>query len=251
MMKWERVAGMRVYYFSRQRLWRGFWLAVLSFSLLAWGYWYNQSLQALPAASLPIYQGSGREKEVALTVNVFWGEEYLPQMLSILEKERVKATFFIGGQWAEQFPALTRTIYKKGHEIGSHGYAHPHPDQLSVSDNLQDIRRAEEILVKITGERPRLFAPPYGEHGQPVLQAASEAGYRTILWSVDTVDWQRPEARVIIERVLGKVHNGAIILMHPTAPTVEALPVIIEELKSRGYRLVTVSQLLNHLESKP
>lgn len=239
---------MRVYFFSRQRLLRGFLLLMLSFSLLAWGYWYNLSLQALPVQSQPVYQGSGREKEIALTVNVFWGEECLSQMLDILERGGVKATFFIGGQWAEQFPVLTRTIHQKGHEIGSHGYAHPHPDQLSVSGNLQDIRRAEEVLVKITGERPKLFAPPYGEHGPSVLQAAREAGYRTILWSVDTVDWQRPEPQVISNRVLEKAHNGAIVLMHPTAPTVEALPVIIKELKSRGYRLVTVSQLLRHLE---
>ncbi|WP_243113695.1 polysaccharide deacetylase family protein [Desulfofundulus salinus] len=222
---------------------------MLCFSLLAWGYWYNLSLQALPAVQpQPIYQGSSREKEIALTVNVFWGEEYLPQMLDILEKEKVQATFFIGGQWAEQFPGLTRKIHQKGHEIGSHGYAHPHPDQLSVSGNLQDIRRAEEVLVKITGERPKLFAPPYGEHGPAVLQAAWEAGYRTILWSVDTVDWQRPEPQVISSRVLEKAHNGAIVLMHPTAPTVEALPVIIKELKARGYRLITVSHLLRHLE---
>ncbi|MGB9826331.1 MAG: polysaccharide deacetylase family protein, partial [Desulfofundulus sp.] len=155
---------------------------------------------------------------------------------------------FIGGQWAEQFPELTRKISQKGHEIGSHGYAHPHPDQLSVSGNLQDIRRAEEVLVKVTGKRPELFAPPYGEHGPAVLRAAAEAGYRTILWSVDTVDWQRPEPELITRRVLEKAHNGAIVLMHPTAPTIEALPVIIKELKSRGYRLVTVSGLLRHLD---
>ncbi len=222
---------------------------MLVFSLLAWGYWYNHSLQALPAVQpQPIYQGSSREKEIALTINVFWGEEYLPQMLEIFAREKVPATFFIGGRWAEQFPVLTRKIHQQGHEIGSHGYTHPHPDQLSVSGNLKDIRRAEEVLVKITGDRPKLFAPPYGEHGPTVLQAAREAGYRTILWSVDTVDWQRPEPQMISNRVLEKAHNGAIVLMHPTAPTVEALPVIIQELKSRGYRLVTVSQLLRHLE---
>ena len=242
---------MRVFYFNRRQLQRVIWLAVLGVSLLVWGYWYDRSLQAVPAVlPQPIYQGNGREKEIALTVNVFWGEEYLPRLLDILAREKVAVTFFIGGQWAEQFPALTREIYQRGHEIGSHGYAHPHPDQLSVVGNVQDIRRAEEVLVRITGQRPGLYAPPYGEHGPAVLQAAREAGYRTILWSVDTVDWQRPAPEVISSRVLEKVHNGAIVLMHPTAPTVEALPGIIRELKCRGYRLVTVSRLLRQLDGE-
>jgi len=243
---------MAVYVLNRQRVMRGFILIGLGLLVLAWGFWFDRTLRrTAPASAMqPVYQGSGQQKEVALTVNVFWGEEYIPRMLAVLQEEKVPATFFIGGQWAEQYPALVREIARRGNEIGSHGYAHPHPDQLSVADNINDIRRAEEILTKINGTRPQLYAPPYGEHGSAVLQAAADTGYRTILWSVDTIDWQKPSPEVIHQRVLGRVHNGAIILMHPTAPTVEALPGLIRELKRQGYRPVTVSTLLKHMEGE-
>lgn len=101
----------------------------------------------------------------------------------------------------------------------------------------------------MTGFKPSLFAPPYGERGDAVLKAAHEAGYRTILWSIDTIDWQRPEPSIITRRVTEKIHNGAIILMHPTAPTVKALPQIILELKNMDYEMVSVSTLLQGLQT--
>lgn len=197
----------------------------------------------------PVYQGSSRHKEISLTVNVFWGEEYIPQILDILRQKNVKATFFLGGTWAKKYPELAARIAGEGHEIGSHGYSHPHPDRLSKSENMKDIKKAEEIIIQATGIKPTLFAPPYGERGRSVLQAAAEASYTTILWSVDTIDWQLPSPEVIVQRVTTKAHNGAIVLMHPTAPTVRALPEIIEKLNEKGFQLVTVSKLLEGIES--
>lgn len=192
----------------------------------------------------PIYHGDAGIKSMALTVNVFWGEEYLPQMLDIMARHKVKATFFIGGVWAEKFPDLVKSIEAAGHEIGSHGYSHPHPDRIGKHGNLEDINKAGKIIYQITGHIPQLYAPPYGERGPAVLEAAREAGCTTILWSIDTVDWQRPGADVIAHRVLDRAENGAIVLMHPTAPTVEALPQIITGLQEKGLSLVTVSELL-------
>lgn len=197
-------------------------------------------------AAEPIYQGNEDSKSMALTCNVFWGEEYIGRMLEILEEKDVKVTFYIGGTWAEKFPGLIKKIKEKGHEIGSHGYSHPHPDQLSVDGNKNDIARAEKIIQGITGEKPKLYAPPYGERGAAVLQAAGDMGYRTVLWSIDTVDWQLPDPGVIEERVIGKAHNGGIVLMHPTAPTVKALPRIIDTLKERGYQIITVGEMLKN-----
>lgn len=192
----------------------------------------------------PVYHGDTGVKSLALTVNVFWGEEYLPQMLDILAHHKVKATFFIGGTWAEKFPDLVLSIQKAGHEIGSHGYSHPHPDRIGKQGNLEDINKAGKIIYQITGHIPQLYAPPYGERGPAVLEAAREAGYNTILWSIDTVDWQRPGSDVIVKRVLNRADNGAIVLMHPTAPTVEALSQIITGLQEKGFSLVTVTELL-------
>jgi probable sporulation protein (polysaccharide deacetylase family) len=198
----------------------------------------------------PIYQGNAKEKIIALTFNVVWGEEYIPQIMESLEENDVQATFFIGGQWAENFPELVREIARAGHGIGNHGYSHPHPDRISLAANINEIKQAENVITGITGTKPVLFAPPYGERGDVVLKAAEETGYKTILWSIDTIDWQRPDPSIILNRVLTNAHNGAIVLMHPTAPTVHALPQIVTELKKQGFELVKVSIMLAGLKTK-
>lgn len=237
---------MKTFYIRRGRLFKLIsWLLLASFLIflgyMARKYDYRPTLA-------PIYQGSSDKRQIALTVNVYWGEEYLPQMLKIMDENNVKATFFIGGQWAEKYPQLLKKISEAGHEIGSHGYSHPHPDQLSKSGNMREIMRSEKIIMRITGQKPKLFAPPYGERGETVLAAAEELGYQCILWSIDTIDWQHPPPEMIVKRVTKKVHNGAIILMHPTAPSIKALPEILKVLKNNGYQFVTVSQLINETE---
>jgi len=199
----------------------------------------------------PVYQGSAAEKKIALTFNVVWGEEYIQQIIESLQENNIQATFFIGGQWAEDFPELAREIARAGHEIGNHSYSHPHPDQISLSANIDEIKQAEDVITGITGIKPVLFAPPYGEKGDVVLKAAEKTGYTTILWSIDAIDWQRPDPSIILSRVIKKAHNGAIVLMHPTAPTVHALPQIIKELKKQGFELVKVSTILEGIKEKP
>lgn len=226
-----------------------FILIMLLFIFGTVGYLISAWKDANTTTAAPVYQGSGKEKKVALTFNVVWGEEYVPQLLEALKKNNVPASFFIGGQWAEDFPALTKQIAQEGHEIGNHGYSHPHPDNISRSANLAEIKKTETAIENSCGVKTKLFAPPYGERGDAVLKAAEDAGYHTILWSVDTIDWQRPDPSVVVKRVMEKIHNGAIVLMHPTAPTVHALPVIIEGLKKDGYEIVTVSTLLEGLKT--
>lgn len=172
-----------------------------------------------------------------------WGEEFVPEMLKILEKNKVHITFNMGGQWAEKFPELTRQIAEQGHEMGNHGYSHPHPTYLSKKQNIDEIKNRKDNL-STDREKTNLFAPPYGEYNDMVLEAAGSIGYKTILWSIDTIDWQRPAPQVIVDRVMRKSHNGAIVLMHPTAPTVKALPEIIRRLSDEGYKFVTVSEII-------
>lgn len=214
------------------------------------GYLISAWQQPATTAGAPVYQGSSKEKQVALTFNVVWGEEYVPQILEVLRKNNVPATFFIGGQWAEDFPALTKQIAQDGHEVGNHGFSHPHPDGISRSANLEEIKKTETAIEDASGIKTKLFAPPYGERGNAVLEAAEDAGYQTILWSVDTIDWQRPDPSIVVKRVVEKAHNGAIVLMHPTAPTVHALPEIIAALKKEGYEIVRVSMLLEGLKTQ-
>jgi probable sporulation protein (polysaccharide deacetylase family) len=192
----------------------------------------------------PIYQGNAQYPKIAFACNVFWGEEYIPKMLEILQQENVCITFFLGGSWAKKNPELVKEIVKHGHELGNHSFTHPHPNALNKEQNKDQILRTEELIFSIAQQKTALYAPPFGEFNQTVLQAAEELGYKTIMWTVDTVDWKRPPASVIKARVQKKIQNGAIVLMHPTEPTIDALPDLIRELKRRGYVMEPVSSVI-------
>ena len=191
-----------------------------------------------------IYQGNTVKPEVAIACNVFWGEEYLPDMLSTLDQNNIKVTFFIGGSWAKRNPEMLKAIAEHGHELGNHTYSHPHPSALNKEQNMEQIKQAEELVLNLTGIRTTLYAPPYGEFNDTVLSAAAEMGYRTIMWSIDTVDWKRPPPDIVISRVMKKLHNGAIILIHPTDPTAKALPELLRQNAAGGYSVTTVSNIL-------
>lgn len=196
---------------------------------------------------IPVYQGDPSRKEASITVNVDWGEEVIPEMLSVLNKNGVKVTFFITGKWAEKFPELVRKMSAEGHEIANHGLYHGHPNQMSKEELSRLVLENSRLLAEVTGKPPvKLFAPPYGEFNERVLSVVGELGYRTIMWTVDTVDWKRPAPEVIIQRVTGKIKPGSIILMHPTAPTVAALEQVIKTLKEQGYTFVTLTRLLRN-----
>jgi probable sporulation protein (polysaccharide deacetylase family) len=192
----------------------------------------------------PIYQGSSARKWVSVTINVDWGEEYLPGMLDYFKKQKVRATFFVTGRWAEEHPQLLRRIASSGCDLGNHGYEHAHVNQLTLGQNIDEINKTNKIIYAATGKKTKFFAPPYGEFNQIVLDAAERTGQQTTLWTVDTVDWQNPPAETIISRVTDKVHNGAIILMHPTKGTVEALPGILAALQEQGYQIVPLEKLI-------
>lgn len=192
----------------------------------------------------PIYKGSGNKKEVSLTINVVWGDEFIEPILNILKENDVKATFFIGGKWSEGSKDLLNKIVADGHEIGSHSYNHEHMSKLSYEENLEAIRRSASAIYSASGVAPVFFAPPYGEFSDATLSAANALGLVTIMWSVDTIDWRGDGVSAIVKRTKTKIHDGAIILAHPTADTVKALPEIIKTVKSSGRSFVTVGELL-------
>ncbi|KXG76916.1 Peptidoglycan-N-acetylglucosamine deacetylase [Fervidicola ferrireducens] len=193
----------------------------------------------------PIYQAETDKKAMAFTCNVAWGNEFIPKMLEIFEENGVKITFFIEGRWAEKNPDLLRLIHSKGHEIGNHGYSHAHHSKLSFDENVNEIKKAEEAIKNIIGVKTQLFAPPYGEFGQQTLQAANALNYKLIMWSIDTIDWKKPGAKYIIDKVIKYAGNGKIVLMHPTEDTIAALPTIIKNLHQKGYKITTVSDLIS------
>ena len=198
----------------------------------------------LPGKPQPIFHGNISQPKVAFACNVFWGEEFLPDMLNTLDANNIKITFFVGGSWGHRFPNVVTELANRGHELGNHTYSHPHPNTLSKDKNKEQILRAEQLITELTQFKTTLYAPPYGEYNDTVLSAAADLGYTTIMWSIDTIDWQRPPAEVIIRRVMKKINNGAIILMHPTESTAKALPELIKQLQTKGYTISTVSDIL-------
>ncbi|HHY93803.1 MAG TPA: polysaccharide deacetylase family protein [Firmicutes bacterium] len=189
--------------------------------------------------------GDQRSGAVALMFNVDWGQECLPDLLDTLKEHRAPATFFVTGTFAERFPDLVRNMAKDGHVVASHGQSHVHPAQLDAAGLRDHILEGISTLEHILGRPvPRLYAPPYGEAPPSVVEEAARLGLHTILWSVDSLDWQRPSPAELSHRVLGGVRPGALVLMHPTPPTLEALPEIIQGIRRAGWQLVTVPQIL-------
>jgi peptidoglycan-N-acetylglucosamine deacetylase len=195
--------------------------------------------------ALPIYRGNAQKKQMSLMINVAWGTEYLPDMLNSLEQSGVKATFFLDGSWTSKNGDVAKEILQRGHEIGNHAYTHPDMSNMGADAALREISRTNDAIKRATGQKTKLFAPPGGAYNDATVKVAHGQGMRTILWTLDTIDWRKPPAAAIINRVLPKAENGALVLMHPTAPTREALPALISGLKKKGFQLVTVSELLD------
>lgn len=192
----------------------------------------------------PFYKGITGEPKISLMVNVDWGNEYIPTMLDTFARYNITTTWFPTGNWVEKFPDLAMKIADAGHELGNHGGWHGMASQMD-SDQVRDlILSGEDKIVDVTGQKPMVFAPPAGDMNNQTVAVAAELGYKTILWTIDTVDWQRPAPTVIVDRVIGRIENDAFVLMHPTEPTAHALPLIIEQLIDKGYQVVTVSEML-------
>jgi probable sporulation protein (polysaccharide deacetylase family) len=193
----------------------------------------------------PVYHGDESRSQVALTFNVAWGEEFLPHILRVLKEEKVKATFFFIGTWVKAFPELVREIAGEGHEIASHGLYHGHPLQMKREEIKRLVVENAELLEATTGKAAvKYFAPPYGEVNAEITSIAGELGYRTILWSADSLDWKNPTPDLFLQRVLVKIAPGGIILMHPTKASREGLRPLIRALKKRGLKPGTVSSVL-------
>lgn len=234
---------MRILFLSRRRALYGLTLVLFMLSVP-----FLYSLCKKPAEPAvngrePIYQGNTGQKALALAVNVDWGEEYIPAMLAEFKKVGARVTFFVTGRWAEKNPDVLKSIANEGHSVQNHGYKHIHFASLSPLQTAEEIKKAEEVIFAITGQRTSYFASPYGEQNRAILQGVHSLDYELVMWSVDTIDWQKPSPETIIKRVMNKVHNDAIVLMHPTDPTVKALPQLLQNLQGEGYTMLPIEQV--------
>lgn len=190
------------------------------------------------------YSGDEKSNKITLMINVYWGTEYLDEMLQILEDNDVKTTFFVGGTWAVAESDMLQKIYDAGHEIGNHGYYHKDQGKLSAEKNYEEIINTHNLVKSLIGVEMDLFAPPSGSNNKKTVEIATELGYKTIMWTDgrDTIDWRDKDSEVIYNRAIKNCKGGDFVLMHPTEATKNALDRIIKTLKEKGFELCTVSE---------
>ena len=194
---------------------------------------------------LPIYNVQTEEKKVAFTMNCAWNADDIDIILEILKNNDVHITFFMVGSWVDKYPESVKKIFEEGHEIGSHSNTHPHVNNLSAEKNLEEIRLSVNKIEKITGQKTILYRAPYGEYNDTVIQTAQENGYYTIQWNLDTLDYEGLTGDEMWNRIKNKLDNGSIILSHNgTKNTASSLDMLIKNIKSQGFQLVTVSELI-------
>ncbi|RAL26339.1 polysaccharide deacetylase family protein [Thermoflavimicrobium daqui] len=204
----------------------------------------QKSLDDLGA--VPIYRGNENKKAAALMINVAWGTEYLPQMLKILKQEQVTATFFLDGSWLKKHPEEAKKIVMAGHEIGNHAYSHPLLSRMTQGRIEREIAQTNQLIKQTLKLNSSLFAPPAGDFDQRVVDIAHQHKMRTILWTVDTVDWRKDSTPdKMVARIEKGVSSGSLILTHPTDRTVVALPQIIRSVKRKGIKWITVGSMLS------
>lgn len=195
--------------------------------------------------NVPIYRGNPEKPMASFMINVAWGNEYIVPILNTLDQEKVKATFFLDGSWLKKNPELAKEIQKRGHELSNHAYSHPDMSRLSRARATQEIEKTEMLLQQTLGVKNSWFAPPSGDFNQQTVDLAAEFGLKTVLWTLDTLDWKHPPPESVINKIGSKVESGSLILMHPTDSSTASLKGMIHAIRSKGLVLGTVSQTLS------
>jgi peptidoglycan-N-acetylglucosamine deacetylase len=199
-----------------------------------------------------VWEAPMKEKLVAITFDDGPDPIFSSQILDVLKKHKAKATFFVVGQYAKAHPEIIKREREEGHEVGNHTFTHI--DVLKVTKNKlnKEIEKTERIIYRDGEPEVKLFRPPLGHMSWQLINMMKEKRYKSVLWSwhQDTRDWSGRSAGPMIQQVVGNVRNGDIILFHDAGgdrtPTVQALKGILPQLKARGYKCVTVSELLKH-----
>lgn len=196
---------------------------------------------------LPIYSVETEDKMVALTFDCAWGADDIPDIINTLNKNDVKAAFFMVGNWIEKYSDAVKLMYESGMDLGNHSDSHAHVNNLSFEANIEDMKKCNERIKNITGEDVKLYRGPYGEYNNTVISAAEKLNMKVIQWDVDTLDYTGKTADEMCKRIKDKIRNGSIILMHnDTKYTARGLQQIIDTIKNLGYEIVPVSEMIHY-----
>lgn len=194
-----------------------------------------------------IVHGDPTSPEIALTFDDGPHRAFTPRLLDVLRKEGVPATFFLVGFQAEAQPDLVQAIQADGNEIGNHTYHHVSLPKIDVVSSADEIKACGKVIQRITGRAPHLFRPPGGRYTPEIQQVAEALGYTTVLWTADPGDYASPGTQTILDRTLHETRNGGILLLHDgIEQTIDVLPTLIHQLRAKGFRFVTMDDLIRH-----
>ena len=194
---------------------------------------------------LPIYRVKTDEKKIAISFDCAWGTDYTDTLLSVMEKENVKSTFFMVEFWTVKHGDYVKKIVGCGHEIGTHSKTHPEMSKLDRSAIESELKSSSLAIENITGKKVELFRAPFGDYDDLLIETAKDLGLFTIQWDVDSLDWKDLSASEITEKVVKNAKEGSIVLFHNQGKhTAEALPGIIAKLKDKGFTFVSIGELI-------
>lgn len=205
-----------------------------------------------------IKHGNNEEKLIALTFDDGPDKDFTPQVLDILKKNDIKATFFVVGENVGWNPEILKREYEEGHAIGNHTFTHINVAKRSYGEIAKEISETQEAVKKVIGVEPTLFRPPYRAISKEMCAIARDKNMNIVLWSnLDPRDWSNPGVDYIANTIMSKVENGTIILLHDynnlrnkKSQTIQAIDIIIPKLKAKGYKFVTVPELMDHMNNK-
>lgn len=194
---------------------------------------------------LPVYSVEREDRVISISFDASWGGDQTIGILDLLDEYNAKATFFLVGIWVDKYPELVKEIYDRGHEIGNHSDGHPHMTQISEAKMRQELSGMSDKLEAITGERPTLFRPPYGDYNNAVVLTSRAEGYECVQWSVDSLDWKNRGVQDLITRATKNVQPGDIILFHNDSQYIlDALPTILKTYQEQDFTLIPVGEIL-------
>ncbi len=194
----------------------------------------------------PVYRVDvGGERKIAISFDAAWGAERTAGILDILDQHSIKSTFFLVGFWIDKYPEKVKLIAERGHEIGNHSLTHPHFTEITDDKIKQEVSGTSDKIFALTGVRPTLFRPPYGDYNDRVIETLRGEGYTPIQWDVDSLDWKEKGVDNMVKQVTSRVQNGSIVLFHNNSRDIlEALPIILTDLDEKGFTIVPISELL-------
>ena len=195
------------------------------------------------------FLGNTKEKVIYLTFDCGYENSYTEPILDALNKHNAPAAFFVVGNMIESAPDIIRRMAQEGHIVGNHTFHHP--DMSAISDRAafqKELTELEELYQETVGaEMPRYYRPPQGKYSAENLAMAKELGYQTILWSLAYVDWyvdDQPTAEQAYAKLLPRIHDGAIVLLHSTSRTnAEILDDLLTKWEDMGYRFASLDEL--------